>query len=478
MSIGLEKKYKFLLIISAAGLGIAIFSGLEDRIECLASFCGYFGAGCRETAAYKLLGVSVWLWGSAYYAVLVAVILFFRPALFWLVMVGLGVELSFIWIMISMKIMCIFCLANAVLVISLVVLSMEQKRIWPAVAVSLLVSIPTGSLLSRQNAAPVPKAPENPGTSVIARVGDQTITTMELESPLASRIHKLQQDMYTLKRDYLEGIINGILLSKEAREKGMTVDQLVNTISSLDEKATEQEVENYYQQNRLRWLNWKGSEEDLRHRIRIYLQDQKKRQRIAHSADTLKKKYPVTIYLEEPPLPFSNVIVGDSPTLGPGGAHVTIVEFSDYLCPACRKAHETTKKIRAIYAGRIRWVFKDYPLDRHKGAKKLAEAARCAEEQGKFWDFQDQLFAFKKAPTSEQLKTAAKQLGLDVHRFTQCYDDGKYVTRVEQDIEAARQSGVNATPSFIINGRLSPGALSLDDFKQRIDEELKKAGAQ
>ena len=81
-----------MIVISIVGLGVAILSALEGRIETLAAFCGWFGDGCRATADFYLLGVPVWIWGIAYYGVLIGAIFFFQPAVFWLVMVGLGVE--------------------------------------------------------------------------------------------------------------------------------------------------------------------------------------------------------------------------------------------------------------------------------------------------------------------------------------------------------------------------------------------------
>ena len=193
-------------------------------------------------------------------------------------------------------------------------------------------------------------------------------------------------------------------------------------------------------------------------------------------AKPLRDQYPVTDYLTEPPLPFTDVSVGDSPSWGPSDAAVTIVEFSDYLCPACRAAHPTTRKIREAFAGKIRWVFKDFPLDRHPGAKKLAEAARCADEQGRFWEFQDLLFASKDNPKTDQLAGFAQELGMDADRFGQCYQSGKYTAQIAQSIRDARSAGVEATPTFVINGQLKPGAPDFDEFSDIINNELHKAG--
>jgi protein-disulfide isomerase len=419
----------------------------------------------------------VWLWGAAYYAALGIAILFARPAVFWLVMIGLGTEISFAWIMVSMKLICIFCLLNAVVVVLLVVPMLGKNRIWQAMAISLLVFVISNLLLSSGYPTEASGWPENQGDSVVAKVGDETITIDELESPLATRVYQLQREIYRMKREHLEELIDGILLRKEAEQKGITVRELVNSILPKGIKVSEEEVDNYYRQNQSQWVNWPGTQEELRNRIRIYLQGQKARQEIRDNVNPLRERYPVTVFLKEPPLPFSKVSVGDSPVLGPPNAAVTVVEFSDYLCPACRRNHDTAKKIREMYAGKIRWVFKDYPLEQHKGAKKLAEAGHCIEEQSKdkFWDFQDLLFASSEKPDLKELKAYTQKLGLDVDRFTQCFESGKYSAKVEQEIKAARESGVRVTPTFIINGRLKPGILPFENFKQIIDQDLKKA---
>ena len=469
-----KTRYKLLLILSAAGFGVAVLSALEGHVAWVASLCGVLGEGCRETALFTLLGIPVWLWGAVYYVVFAGAILFVRPAVFWLIMAGFGAELSLAWIMVTLKVICIFCLLNAVIVVLLVALCLDKQRFWQALAMCLLLFVVTHALLDRQTPGEMQRQPEKQSTTVVARVGDEKITERDLESPLAGKIYQLQQEIYKLKRNFLNELIDRILIRKEAEKRGITAQQFVDSISSNREMVSNAEVEAYYEQNKARWVNWSGTREDLLNRIRIYLQSEKNRQQIMTSLKPLHEQYSVAVYLAEPPLPFSNVRVGDSPVWGNPDAAVTIVEFSDYLCPSCRGAHPIAKKIREQYAGKIKWVFKNFPLDRHIGARKLAEAGYCAGEQGKFWEFQDQLFASPEKYDPEQLKQDAQQLGLAVNRFSQCLDSGKYGPKVDQDIRDGREAGVNATPTFIINGRLKAGSMSLDRFKAMIDSELNR----
>lgn len=178
--------------------------------------------------------------------------------------------------------------------------------------------------------------------------------------------------------------------------------------------------------------------------------------------------------LKGPSLPRTKVRIDDDPSWGPSNAPVTVVEFSDYECPACREAHRTVQRLKDIYAGKIRWVFKDFPLSKHKMAEKAAEAARCAGDQGKFWEYQDILFSSKEGPDTDHLVGYARGIGLDENKFGACLNGGKHREDVIRSHNEGRDAGVGATPSFIINGMLITGAAPLDHFKQIIDDELKR----
>lgn len=471
-----ETHYKLLWIFTFFGLFFAILSGLENYVKEVASFCDFFGSGCRETAKFTLLRVPVWIWGVVYYLVLALLIYRIRSLVFWVIMAGAGVELAFVWIMFSLKLVCIFCLFNFVAMVLLFYVAFDKSRLWEALSIVLLCFIFYNYLLSLENQSIFVKPSQPVDSSVVAKIGKQVITAEELERPLATLLYQKQAEIYNLKRKHLDETIDRILLKKEADQKGIPLQQFIAESVVKDKVVvTEEEIERYYRQNERRWADWKGSQEELKKQIKAYLEGQKVYEEIVKYARSLRGPYQVEISLEEPPLPFTWVSLGDSPVLGPADAPVTIVEFSDYLCPACRVAHGIVKKVREAYPGKIRWVFKDFPLDYHKGAKELAGAARCAAEQGKFWEYQDFLFTSEGMPGPDQLKQYAQQLGLNVERFGQCVESRKYLPQVEEDIKNGQEGGIAATPSFIINGRLNPGAPPFEKFKEIIDEELEKA---
>lgn len=174
--------------------------------------------------------------------------------------------------------------------------------------------------------------------------------------------------------------------------------------------------------------------------------------------------------------PIGNVSVDDDPARGPQCAPVTIIEFSDFQCPACsRYVNETLPLILATYGDQVRYVFRDFPIPSHPQAQKAAEAAQCAFEQGKFWDYHDMLFQNQGALDVPSLKSYAVALGLDESTFSLCLDSGKYAAEVQKDFDDGVAYGVTGVPTFFINGRKVVGAQPFSTFQSIIEEELAKA---
>ena len=159
---------------------------------------------------------------------------------------------------------------------------------------------------------------------------------------------------------------------------------------------------------------------------------------------------------------------------GDFNAPVTLVEFSDFECPYCEKHFPTLSRILDDYPGKVRLVYKHFPLaNLHPNAQKAAEASECADEQGKFWEYHDKLFAGQPAGFSlDKFKQWAKDLGLKTDQFDNCLDSGKYAQKVRTDAQEGQQKGVQGTPATFVNGRLVSGALPYDSFKQLVDTTL------
>ena len=188
-----------------------------------------------------------------------------------------------------------------------------------------------------------------------------------------------------------------------------------------------------------------------------------------------------------PPAPAGPVraSLGDVPALGRPDAPVTLVEFSDYQCPFCQRFFLATLpalKKDYIDTGKVRYVFRDFPLDQiHPQARKAAEAAHCAGEQGKYWEMHDVLFGNQQALQPPKLSEHARTLGLDGSRFDACLTSGTHAARVSQGLTDGQAAGVQGTPGFVVaktttgdtvEGALVVGAQPVEVFRRLIDQLL------
>ncbi|MBI4044603.1 MAG: DsbA family protein [Candidatus Diapherotrites archaeon] len=169
-----------------------------------------------------------------------------------------------------------------------------------------------------------------------------------------------------------------------------------------------------------------------------------------------------------------NLVDPTDPFKGPVDAKVTIVEFSDFQCPACGEAYKTLKALFPEYSDRIKFVYKDFPLTQiHPYAQKAAEAGQCALEQGKFWEMHDKMFENQTGLSVSNLKNYAAEIGLEAESFNSCLDSAKMAGRVSSDASLGLRIGVNGTPTFYINGTRYQN-MPIIQFRQAIDAELAK----
>jgi protein-disulfide isomerase len=169
-----------------------------------------------------------------------------------------------------------------------------------------------------------------------------------------------------------------------------------------------------------------------------------------------------------------DIPVDDDPGYGPKDAPIVIVEFSDYECPFCQKWHaETWPQIVEKYGDKVRLVYRDFPLyGMHPNADPSAQAANCAGDQGKYWEFHSALFSGEYPLSRASYDAIAGNLGLDADKFAACIDTEKYKAEIEADYQFAADLGVQSTPTFFINGLALVGAQPFEVFDRVITLEL------
>jgi protein-disulfide isomerase len=306
--------------------------------------------------------------------------------------------------------------------------------------------------------------PSKPGQPV-ATINGQTIYESDLLPSVEGQLLPLRNQEYEIKRKALDTVIDQKVLEAAAKKKGLTTEQLLaQEVDAKIPQPSDDELEGYYLGLRL-----KSPFAEVKTKLRESLRQVKIQQARQDYLKALRSDSKVMVLLSAP-----RVEVGyDQARLrGNPKAPVMIVEFSDYQCPYCHQAEPTVKQVLAKYGDKVSLAYRDFPLTAiHSQAEIAAEASHCALEQGKFWEYHDQLFTASKLE-KDALIDYARNLKLDDKQFESCLTSEKYKADIEKDLEAGRKAGVSGTPGFFINGIELSGAQGLDAFGRVIDDEL------
>jgi protein-disulfide isomerase len=191
-----------------------------------------------------------------------------------------------------------------------------------------------------------------------------------------------------------------------------------------------------------------------------------------------KQKRQQEVSLEEQ---FKNPIkvdVANRPAKGPQNARVTIIEYSDFQCPFCKRGADTMTKVAESYPNDVKIVFKQLPLAFHPHALPAAKAALAADKQGKFWEMHDALFTNQASLSEGFYAEKAQSLGLNVEQFKRDMESAEIAKLIEEDKAEAEKAGISGTPGFLVNGVAVKGAYPFEHFKGIIDRWLAGGAAQ
>jgi predicted DsbA family dithiol-disulfide isomerase len=313
------------------------------------------------------------------------------------------------------------------------------------------------------------QSPKSAGRQLIAVVGGKPIYEDELDPLMESQLQDLRNQEYQLKSDTLTTLINQRLLQAAAEKKATTSDKIVT--EEVDSKLvdpTDAEVDAYYLgQN----PNTTTPPDDV---TRTHLRDLLRQARVQLARQQYMQKLwadaNVGIILQPP-----KIAIGYDATRlrGKPNAPITIVEFSDFQCPFCRQSYPVLQQVLTKYPTQVKLAYRDFPLrDLHPQAQLAAEAARCAKEQNKFWEYHDLLFSNPDKLDRPGLLTEARALNLNEKQFVTCLDTDKYASAIDDDVKAGSAAKVEGTPAFFINGVFVPGMQTEAQFEQKINAEL------
>jgi protein-disulfide isomerase len=328
-------------------------------------------------------------------------------------------------------------------------------RTFVAVSLAMLVALPIAAR-----------------AEVVAEVAGTPITREQLEAHVKAQLIEIDSQRYEALREGLDDMVSEQLLAKEAAARGTTPEKVLEAeVGSKLTEPSDTEIQGVYDSNKEQLGD--TPLEQVKPRIVQYLKGQQEATLQQAFLDGLRKKYDTSIKLRPPVVEVGD---GGRTAKGPADAPVTIIEFSDYECPFCKRAEASVKQVLDAYPGKIRLVYRDYPLPFHSNAKPASISAVCAEKQGKFWEYHEKLFAAA-ALNDETYKKIAGEVGLDTAKFEACLASPEAAAAVDKDTADGAAVGVRGTPAFFINGRMLSGAQPFEKFKEIIDEELAASGS-
>jgi len=315
---------------------------------------------------------------------------------------------------------------------------------------------------------------KGPNMETAAEFSGQKISYDELNKGIENDLYEAKMKVFEIQMNRLRSMVLEKLMEADDRKKGLTNDEYLERYIASGLSISKPEIEAFIKE---RGIPKQHINDAMKKKVEQFLLQQKKREAIEKWVGSKTAKKPVAVFLNRPERPVYDVSAGSSPFKGGSRAKVTVVEFSDFQCPFCKKGASLLREITKKYGDKVKIAFKQYPLPFHQQASKAAEASLCANELGgakSFWKYHDKLF-------SEQGKLAVADLiahgvaqGLNPEKFKKCLDSGRHAGTVKKEMDEGKAVGVKSTPTFFVNGKMVSGAQPLSVFSEIIDEELKK----
>lgn len=305
-----------------------------------------------------------------------------------------------------------------------------------------------------------------------------SLTYAEVTTPMKSQLDQMLAEYlmgrYDVEYQAAQQAMDEKILEAEAKKRGLGAieDLLKVEINDKVGKPTDAEIAEAYEalKRKLRGQTM----EEARSVLESAVTQKKQGERYAVYIEELRKTYKASVQLQFPDVPRIDVSADDDPFVGPADAPITIIQFAEFQCPYCGKARESVDKVMANYDGKVKFVFRDFPLDFHQNAIPAAVAANCAGQQDKYWPVHDAFMKNQSALAEGDLLRVARDAGLDMEKWETCRKDPTIEAEIRKDAEAGAKAGVTGTPAFFINGVFLNGAQPYEKFQAIVDAELRE----
>lgn len=303
---------------------------------------------------------------------------------------------------------------------------------------------------------------------VLATVGKAKITQAEVDAKAKSQLAAVQTQIYQIRKQTLDQMINDYLIQQAAKAAGLSEQAYVKKeVNDKVKPPSEAEIQAFYKQNQSRI---RQPLDKIRAPLVSFMERQQLQAAQNQLLADLRGKAKINVMMQVPRVQVATA--NSAGVLGPSHAPVTVVEFSDFQCPFCRRAEDSIKEVLQKYPSQVHFVYMDFPLSIHQHAMQAAVAGRCAADQGKFWPMHDAMFADQNKLDPAGLKATAAKLKLDTKSFDECLDKGQHTAEIHQSEAEGNSLGVDGTPTFFINGILMSGAQPASAIEETINGEL------
>ena len=321
-------------------------------------------------------------------------------------------------------------------------------------------------LAAAQDKAPSPTGPP------LAVIDGQAIYEDQLPAKEVTQLQRMMAQVYGVKLRALHETLDQKLIDAAAKKKGVSEEDLYKSevLSKVPEPTDDQVKASYQSRQDLKNSSFDEVKDRVRRDLKNEAIQQQRNAFIQGLWQLAVNDGELSILLAPPRI---EITPDGSRMRGDPKAPISIVEFSDFSCPFCLKAEASISAVMAQYPGQVKLSYRDFPLrELHPNAERAAEAARCAGEQDKFWEYHDQLFANQKRQDPEGLMDDARALNLDEPKFAACLSSGRYRQQIDQDVQMGSRAGIEATPGFYINDTFVNGAQPPEVYEHIVDQKL------
>jgi protein-disulfide isomerase len=319
-------------------------------------------------------------------------------------------------------------------------------------------------------------SPVSGDSGILGSFGGTQVQISTLNGSEGQKLYEAEMQVYTAAEQILmQRYVMDYFEKMKVERKLASAEEAQAAYFAEKVKISDAEVKSFLEENKDNPALQRIPEDQRAPQVKNYLEGRAREGVFRELVDEAKATGAIRVAVRKPKEPKLDVDDGGNYFVGPKDAKVTIVEFADFQCPFCARMVPTLNRIIEKYKGKVRWVYRDFPLrEIHPEALPAAVAANCAGAQGKYFEMHHALFENYQTLGAPLYKDLAGKIGLDSAKFEECMKDPKMENEVLKDAQEGQNLGINGTPAYFVNGRKLGGAVNEAEFSRLIEEELAK----